>query len=86
MWRIYNIGTCGNTSFALNSDQNSCILITCDNTYTMESKDEFAFVDIFVHPIPLSFGINITCNLLKVIKGILVANVACDLNLIIKTI
>jgi hypothetical protein len=52
----------------------------------MESKDEFAFVDIFVHPIPLSFGINITCNLLKVIKGILVANVACDLNLIIKTI
>jgi hypothetical protein len=36
-----------------NSDQNSCILVTCDNTYTMESKDELVFVDFFVHPIPL---------------------------------
>jgi len=46
-------GTCGNTSFTLNRDQNSRILIACDNTYTMESKDEFVFVDFFIHPIPL---------------------------------
>jgi hypothetical protein len=45
-----NIGTRGNTSFAPNNDQNSCILIACDNTYTMESKDELIFVDFFVHP------------------------------------
>ncbi len=32
--------THGNTSFALNCDQNNCILIACDNMYTMESKDE----------------------------------------------
>jgi hypothetical protein len=44
----------------------------------MESKDELVFVDFFVHPIPLSFTINITCDLSKVTKGILVANVVCD--------
>jgi hypothetical protein len=32
--------THGNTSFALNCDQNNCILVACDNMYTMESKDE----------------------------------------------
>jgi len=54
------------------------MLIACDNMYTMESKDELVFVDFFVHPISLSFATNITCNLFKVIKGILVANVGCD--------
>ncbi len=34
-----------------NCDQNSCIVITCDNTYTMESKDELLFVDFLFHPI-----------------------------------
>jgi hypothetical protein len=32
--------THGNTSFALNCDQNNYILVACDNMYTMESKDE----------------------------------------------
>ncbi len=44
----------------------------------MESKDELVFVDFFVHPVPLPFVTNITCNLSKATKGILVANVACD--------
>jgi hypothetical protein len=44
--------------------------------YIMESKDEFVFVDFFVHPIPLSFATNITLS--KATKGILVTNVACD--------
>jgi hypothetical protein len=47
-----NIGTCDNTSIAFDYDQNNCILVTCDNTYTMESKDEFVFVDVFFHSIP----------------------------------
>jgi hypothetical protein len=70
-----NIGTHGRTSLPLNSDQNSLILITCDNMFTMESKDELVFVDFFFHLIPLSFVINITCDLSKAIKGILVTNV-----------
>ncbi len=69
---------CGNRSFAFNSDQNNCILVACDNMYTMESKDEFVFVDFFFHPIPLSFTINIICNLSKATKGILVVIVTCD--------
>jgi hypothetical protein len=73
-----NIGTHGSTSFAFNSDQNNCILVACDNTYTMESKDELTIVDFFIHPLLLSFAINITCNLSKVTKGILVTNVTCD--------
>jgi hypothetical protein len=44
----------------------------------MESKDELVFVDFFIHPIPLVFATNITCDLSKAIKGILVANVICD--------
>jgi hypothetical protein len=44
----------------------------------MESKDELVFVDFFVHLIPLLFMINITCDLSKEIKGILVFNVTCD--------
>jgi hypothetical protein len=75
---LLNIGTHGNTSFAPNSDQNSCILVACDNTHVMESKDEVVFVNFFIHPIPLLFATNITCDLSKVIKGILVANVACN--------
>jgi len=35
---------------------------------------------------PLSFMINITCNLSKATKGILVTNVACDSNLVVETI
>jgi hypothetical protein len=46
--------------------------------FTMELKDEFIFVDLFIHSIPLSFVTNITCDLSKVTKGILIANVACD--------
>jgi hypothetical protein len=49
--------TCGNTSFAFNCDQNSCILVACDNVYTMESMDEFVFVDFSFHPIPF-----VICN------------------------
>ncbi len=41
----------------------------------MESKDEHVFVDFFVHPIPISFANNITCDLSKVTKGIIGANV-----------
>jgi hypothetical protein len=55
---------------------NSHILITCDNTYTLESKDEFILVDLFFIQYPLSFAINTTCNLSKAINGILVTNVA----------
>jgi len=44
--------------------------------YTMESKDELVFVDLFIHLIPLLFVTNITCDLSKATKGILVANVA----------
>ncbi len=52
MWHIY-IGTCGNTSFAFNNEQNSHILVACANTYTMESKDELVFVAFFFYPVPL---------------------------------
>ncbi len=72
------IGTRGNTSFAINSDQNNCTLVACHNTYTMESNDGLVFVDFFIYPIPFSFVTNITCDLSKVTKGILVANVACN--------
>jgi hypothetical protein len=34
-----------NTSFVLNCDQNNCMLVTCDNMYIMESKDELVFAD-----------------------------------------
>jgi hypothetical protein len=44
----------------------------------MVSKDEFVFVDLFFHPIPLSFMTDVACDLSKMIKGILVTNVACD--------
>jgi hypothetical protein len=63
---------------SFNSDQNSCILVSCDNTYIMESKRELVFFYCFVHPIPLSFAINITCDSSKATKGILVANDACN--------
>jgi hypothetical protein len=44
----------------------------------METNDELVFVDFFIHPILLSFVTNITCDLSKVTKGILVVNVVCD--------
>ncbi len=40
-----------------NCDQNNCIVVACDNMYTMESKDELVFVDFVFHPIPL-----VVCN------------------------
>ncbi len=46
------------------------------NTYTMDSKDELVIFDFFAHPIPLLFATNVTCDLSKVIKGILIAHVA----------
>jgi hypothetical protein len=46
--------------------------------YIMESKDELVFVDFFVHPVPLSFATNITCDLCNVTKGFLITNVVCD--------
>jgi hypothetical protein len=33
----------------LNCDQNSCIVIACDNTYIMESKDELVFANNKLH-------------------------------------
>jgi hypothetical protein len=53
-------------------------IVACDNTYTMESKDELVFVDFLVHLIPFVFVTNITCDLFKMTKGILVANVTCE--------
>jgi hypothetical protein len=47
----------GSASICFNCDQNNCIIVACDNTYTMESKDELIFVDFFFHPIPL-----VVCN------------------------
>jgi hypothetical protein len=52
-----NIGTHGNASFALNNEQNSYILVACDNMHIMELKDELVFVDFFIHPIPF-----VVCN------------------------
>ncbi len=40
-----------------NCDQNSFIVVACDNMYTIESKDELVFVDFFFHPIPF-----VICN------------------------
>ncbi len=56
----------------LNCDQNSCIVVTCDNTYTMESKDELVFVDLFFHPIPLVICNNVSCDFPNVINEILI--------------
>jgi len=67
-----------NTLFAFNCDQNSHILIICDNMYIMESKDDLVFVFFFPIQYPLSFATNITCDLFKATKGILVANVVCN--------
>jgi hypothetical protein len=49
----------------------------------MEPKDELVFVDFFIHSILLLFATNITCDLSKATKEILVANVAFDQNLIV---
>ncbi len=48
------------TSFALNYDQNSCILVACDNTYTMESKDEIYLLTFSFIQYLLSFAINLS--------------------------
>jgi hypothetical protein len=56
-YELSNTRIHGNTSFAFNSDQNSHILITSENTNTMESKDELLFVDFFFYSIPL-----VVCN------------------------
>ncbi len=36
-----------------NCDQSNYFIVACDNTYTMESKDELVFVDFFFPPIHL---------------------------------
>jgi hypothetical protein len=51
----------------------------------MESKDELVFINFFVHPILLSFATNITCDLSKAIKGILIATIAYDQNFVLET-
>jgi hypothetical protein len=62
----------------LNCDQNSYIVVTHDNTYTMKVKDELVFVDFFFHPILFVFATNVSCNLSKVTNEILIAIVACE--------
>ncbi len=58
--------TCGNTSFALNCNKNSCILVACDNTCTMESKDEMYLLTFSFIQYPLSFVSHAICfKLLK---------------------
>jgi hypothetical protein len=47
-----------------NCDQNSCIIVACDNMYTMKSKDEFVFVDFFLSsntPCCLQLMSHVTC-------------------------
>jgi hypothetical protein len=46
--------------------------------YTMKSKDDLVFIDFFFMQYLLLFATNITCDLFKATKKILVANVACD--------
>ncbi len=59
----------------INCDQNNCIIVACDNTYTMESKDELVFVTFsFIHYL-LSFTTNVSCYLLRRFNEILVTNV-----------
>jgi hypothetical protein len=53
-------------------------IVTCGNTYTMESKDEFILVNFFFIQYLLLFVTNVTCDLSKANKGILIANVACE--------
>ncbi len=56
---------CDSTSFAFNIDQICHILITCDNTYIMKSKDELVFVDFFFHLISLCYLrliLHVTCS------------------------
>jgi hypothetical protein len=52
--------TCGNISFALNYDQNSCILVACDNTCRMELADEMYLLTFFFHTIPFVFATNLS--------------------------
>jgi hypothetical protein len=40
----------------LHCDQNSYILVACDNTYTMESKDEMYLLTFFFKQYSLSFA------------------------------
>jgi len=47
----------------INCDQNNCILVTCDNTYTMESKDEMYLLTFSFVQYLLSLAINFTCDL-----------------------
>jgi hypothetical protein len=39
----------------LNCDQNSRILVACDNTYTMESKDEMYLLTLYSLSFATSF-------------------------------
>jgi hypothetical protein len=73
----HSIKTRDNTSIALNYDQNSCILVACDNMYTMELKDEFVFVNFFFHPNFLSF-------VTKLSHGICFRRFSCKMFLVTK--
>ncbi len=59
----------------LNYEQNSCIVVRCDNMFIMESRDELVFVDLFLSS-NTSFVINVSCDLPKATTNILVTNVA----------
>jgi hypothetical protein len=52
--------THGSTWFAFNCDQNSCILVTCDNTYTMKSKDEMYLLTFSFIQYSLSFATSLS--------------------------
>jgi NADPH-dependent 7-cyano-7-deazaguanine reductase QueF-like protein len=54
------------------------IVVVCDSTYTMESKDELVFFYFSFIQYLLSFETNVSCDLSKTINEILVANVTCD--------
>jgi hypothetical protein len=62
--------THGSTSFALNCVENSCILIACDNTYTMESKDKMYLLTFSFIQYPLPFATNLShATCLRQLKG-----------------
>jgi len=53
-----------------NCDQNSCILVACDNTYTMESKDEMYLLTFSFIQYPLWFATSLSHAIyLRRLKG-----------------
>ncbi len=43
IFKKLKVGTCASISLVLIGDQNNCILITCDNMYTMKSNDQLLY-------------------------------------------